>query len=76
MKVQLATLVLLERGYMQFKLHIHDDLRAKWELAGRDPKNELRNDLSRCLKRRFEGDAPWFFFVLEDRTKAGQVRRD
>ena len=75
MKVQLATLVLGERGYMQFKIHIRDDLRESWRTAGKDPKNELRNAISRNLKRRFGEDAPWFFFILEDRTKAGQLTR-
>lgn len=58
---------------MQFKIHIHDDLRARW--AGRDIKTELRNSMARHLKRRFGGNPPAFFFVIEDITKDGRPTR-
>ena len=74
MKVQLATLALTERGYMVFKLHMHDDLHAELRHAGKDPLVTLRNDLSRHLKRRF-GRASWFFFVMEEHTTAGNITR-
>ena len=74
MKVQLATLALSDRGYMQFKLHVHDDLMASWEAAGRDPRVELRDSIARHLKRRFPV-RPWFFFVMEDLTKRGDPTR-
>jgi hypothetical protein len=74
MKVQLATMVLSERTYMVFKLHMHDDLHAEIIAAGRDPKVTLRNDLSRHLNRRF-GRASWFFFVMEEHTTAGNPTR-
>jgi hypothetical protein len=74
MKVQLATMVLNERGYMVFKLHMHDDLHAELVRDGKDPVVTLRNDLSRHLKRRF-GRASWFFFVMEEHTTAGNITR-
>jgi hypothetical protein len=74
MKVQLATMALTERGYMVFKVHIHDDLREALLVAGKELRDELRNDLMRHLKRRF-GSAPWFFFVLEEHTTAGEPTR-
>lgn len=74
MKVQLATLALAERGYMQFKLHLHDDLWAKLVAEGRDPKDYLRDSISRHLQRRFP-QPPCFFFVMEDLTKKGHPTR-
>jgi hypothetical protein len=74
MKVQLATLALTEKGYMVFKVHIHDDVREELLSAGKDLRDELRNDFMRHLKRRF-GSAPWFFFVLEEHTTAGEPTR-
>jgi hypothetical protein len=74
MKVQLATLALSERGYMVFKLHLHDDLEEELVRAGKDPQVTLRNDLSRHLKRRF-GRASWFFFVMEEHTTGGNLTR-
>jgi hypothetical protein len=65
MKVQVGTLALAERGYMQFTVHLHDDLVAELETAGRDLKVYLRDAISRHLKHRFD-DPPWFFFVMED----------
>jgi hypothetical protein len=63
MKVQLATMALTERGYMVFKLHMHDDFHEELVRAGKDPLVTLRNDLSRLLMRRFVR-ASWFFFVM------------
>lgn len=74
MKVQLATLALSETGYMQFKLHVHDDLRAELEAGGVDLREWLRDSLTRNLKRRFS-EAPWFFFVMEGHTKSGEPTR-
>jgi hypothetical protein len=74
MKVQLATLVLTEKGYMVFKVHLHDDLREELLAVGKELRDELRNDLMRHLKRRF-GSAPWFFFVMEEHTTAGEPTR-
>lgn len=74
MKVQLATLALAERGYMPFKLHLHDDLMAELDADGRDVKVYLRDAISRHMKRKL-GRIPWFFFVIEDRTKDGQPTR-
>lgn len=74
MKVQLAVLALSERGYMQFKLHIHDDLMAELKRDGRDPRDVLRNSMARHLKRRL-GKVPWFFFVMEDLAKDGTPTR-
>jgi hypothetical protein len=74
MKVQLATLALSERTYMQFKLHIHDDLLCELIRDGRDPKKYLRDAIARHLKRRF-GIVPWFFFLMEDRAKDGTATR-
>ncbi len=68
MKTQIATLAMAEMGYMQFKVHIHDDRMEEWH--GRDIKVELRESISRHLRRRFGKDAPRFFFLMEDRTTA------
>jgi hypothetical protein len=74
MKVQLATLVLAEKSYLQFKLHLHDDLLQEILDDGRDPRITLRDNLYAHLKRRF-GDVPWHFFVMEEHTTAGAPTR-
>jgi hypothetical protein len=74
MKVQLATLALAEHGYMQFKLHIHDDLMAEITRDGLDPKTVLRDRMCRHLKRRL-GHVPWFFFIMEEYAKDGTKTR-
>ena len=75
MRVQVATLVMAESGYFQFKVHIHDDLRSEWLAAGKNLKVELRNNVARHLKRAFPGEVPFFFFIIEDRTKGGDPTR-
>ena len=75
MKAQLVTLVLAEKGYMQFKLHIHDDTAEEWEARGKDFRDELRNKVSYQLKRHFGKNPPMFFFVIEDRTSGGSDTR-
>lgn len=74
MKIQIATLVLADRGYLQFKIHLHDDLRAELEAKGENQKDYLRDRLGRCLRSEF-GAVPWFFFVMEDLTDDGQPTR-
>jgi hypothetical protein len=74
MKVQIATLALAERGYMQFTVHLHDDLVSELETAGRDRRVYLRDSISRHLKRRFDMP-PWFFFVMEDLDSDGAPTR-
>jgi hypothetical protein len=71
MKVQMATLCLGERGYMQFTVHPHDGLVSELLSNGQDLKVYLRDRLKRCLRERF-GEDPWFFFVVEDRSKTGR----
>ncbi len=39
MKVQVSVLALAERGCMQFKVHLHDELRAQLDAMGRDHKD-------------------------------------
>ena len=67
MKVQVSMLALAERGYMQFKVHLHDELRAELDAMGRDHKDYLRDRITRCARSQF-GNTRWFFFVMEDRT--------
>ncbi len=74
MKVQIATLALSERGYMQFVVHLHDELRTKLDDTGRDHKDYLRDRITRCARSQF-GDTRWFFFVMEDLTPDGLATR-
>jgi hypothetical protein len=74
MKIQIATLVLAEREYLLFKIHLHDDLRSELTAKGEDQKDYLRDRLSRCLRNEL-GDAPWFFFMMEDLTKDREPTR-
>jgi hypothetical protein len=75
MKAQIGTLVLSELGWMPFKIHVHDDKWDRWVREDRDTRDELRNLISLHLKRRLGDQAPGFFFVLEDRTTAGDETR-
>ncbi len=55
---------------------MHDDHRERLLAAGKVLKDELRNDFSRHLKRRFGTQRPpWFFFVMEDLTVASLPTR-
>lgn len=74
-KSQIATIVLSEKGWLPFKVHVHDDLWHIWTRDGRHKRDELRNRIARRLKDRFGHDAPAFFFVLEDRTTTGEKTR-
>jgi hypothetical protein len=74
MKVQMATLVMAEQGYMQFSLHLHDEIRADLEARGKCQKDYLRNRLTRMSKRWF-GEKRHFFFVMEDMDPDGQAVR-
>lgn len=74
MKVQIATLVLAEQGYMQFTVHLHDELRMELEGKGKCLKDYLRNRIARLSKDRF-GEKRHFFFVMEDTDQDGQIVR-
>lgn len=74
MKLQVGSLALAECGYMLFKVHLHDDLRAELEAAGRDQKDYLRDRLARCSRAQF-GAGRWFFFVMEEHTTEGLPTR-
>lgn len=74
MKVQMATLALGEKGFLQFKLHLHDDLRDELLRAGEDLRLYLRRNIYAHLKRRF-ARMPWFFFVMEEHTTSGDLTR-
>lgn len=76
MKVQIANLVLVERGYRPFKIHLHDDLRLQLEAKGGDQKAYLRDRLRRMLRHEYgQSEPPMFYFVVEDRDKQGQPTR-
>lgn len=74
MKVQMASLVMAEDGYMVFTVHLHDELRMELELRGSCQKDYLRNRLTRLSKDRF-GEKRHFFFVMEDMDEDGQEVR-
>jgi hypothetical protein len=74
MKVQVGMLVLSERGYMQFQVHLHDELRVELEAKGVDQKNYLRDRIMRCLRAAL-GEGQSFFFVMEDLTADGELTR-
>jgi hypothetical protein len=74
MKVQLATMALGEKGFLQFKLHLHDDLRDELLKDGSDLRLYLRRNIYAHLKRRF-GSVPWFYFVMEEHRTGGGVTR-
>ena len=71
MKVQLATLVLAEHEFFQFRLHLGSELRDRWVQDSKDTKTEIRNRISSHLKRRFGPNAPDFFFVVEAHDSYG-----
>lgn len=74
MKVQLATLVLAEQGYMQFTVHLHDDVRMDLEARGKCRKDYLRNRITR-LSWNWFGEKRHFFFVMEDMDPDGHPVR-
>lgn len=74
MKVQVGTLVLAEPGYMLFKIHLHDELKAELEASGKKLKDYLRDRISRCAKKQLGGPR-WFFFVIEDLSADGEPTR-
>lgn len=74
MKVQVGTVVLAEHGYLLFKVHLHDELRAELEARGEDQKDYLRNRITRCSRDQL-GSGRWFFFVMEDLTGDGEPTR-
>lgn len=71
MKLQMATLAMAERSYIQFTLHIHDDVREALVAEGKDLKVYLRDRISRLLRQEFRDARPAFFFVMEDRDAQG-----
>lgn len=70
MKIQIATLALAERGYVQFRVHLHDELLDELRSSDVDLKDYLRDRIARRLKQAY-GDVPWFFFVMEDLATDG-----
>lgn len=74
MKVQIATMVMAENGYMVFSIHLHDEIRMELERTGACQKDYLRNRLTRMSWKRF-GEKRCFFFVMEDMDPDGQAVR-
>ena len=76
LKVQIASLVLAERGFRAFKVHLHDDLRLDLEHRGIDQKDYLRDRIKRLLRDFYgSGNLPLFFFVMEDRDSNDGLTR-
>ncbi|OYW23291.1 MULTISPECIES: hypothetical protein [unclassified Sphingomonas] len=71
LKVQMAQLVLGETGFMPFRVHFDQSVLDHLNQIGKDPKDYLRDKISRQLSMRFGGTVPMFFFVMEDRDKNG-----
>lgn len=71
LKVQIALLVLGERGYVPFRVDLDPLALSYLALGAKDPKSHLRDKLGRQLAQRFGGYVPMFFFVLEDLDKDG-----
>lgn len=74
MKVQMATLSLAEQGYMQFSVHLHDEIRMDLEGKGACLKDYLRDRLTRLSSEWF-GESRHFFFVMEDMDPDGEPVR-
>lgn len=74
MKIQIGTMALSERGYMLFKVHLHDELSAELRAKGISEKDYLRDRLTRCARKTFR-EGRWFFFVMEDLTAGGEATR-
>lgn len=71
MKLQVATLALADRHYMQFTVHLHDDLAADLVAKGQDVRKYLLDRLTRRLRTAFRDQPPGFLFVVEDRDQDG-----
>lgn len=69
LKVQMALLVLEERGFLAFRVRMDQGVTDHLAQVGGDLKDTLRDKLARQLKTRFHGAPPMFFFVMEDRDK-------
>lgn len=70
MKTQVAGLCLAQGPFLQIRMNLHDALLARLISTGIDPKEYLRDRLMRALRARLE-DIPWFYIVIEDRSKDG-----
>ena len=76
MKIQIASLVLAERGFRPFKVHLHDDLREHLEAESKDQREYMRDAVKRQLRRLYgTGNTPLFFMALEDRDGDGKETR-
>lgn len=75
LKVQMASLVLHEIGYYQFRIHIDDGLLGIWRSEGKDIKSEFRDRLAQHLKRKYDNITPMMFFVLEGHDIDGHPTR-
>ena len=71
LKVQLGLLVLAEGQLMLFKIGLHDELLEELKLNKTDIKVYIRDRINRCARPVF-GCVPYYFFVIEDRDKAGE----
>jgi hypothetical protein len=75
LKTQVVVMALHEWGLQTFTIHLHRELEDKWLTAGKDIRVEIRNRMSREMKKLI-GDRGEHFFVIEgwSKEKKQQVR--
>lgn len=71
MKVQIASLCLLEKGTVVFRAHLHEETEARLQSDEPDTlRKYFRDRIARCAREEF-GVVPYFWFVIENRTQSG-----
>lgn len=71
MKIQIASLCIFEQGGCTFRAHLHEDVEPMARASRSTSLREyFRDRISRCARDEF-GVAPFFWFVIEDRSQSG-----
>ncbi len=71
MKMQIASLCLIEKGHVSFRVHLHEEVEARIDTSDPDAlRRYFRDRIARCARKEF-GVVPFFWFVIENRTKSG-----
>lgn len=69
--MQIASLCILEQGGYTFRAHLHEDVEPLARASRSASLREyFRDRIARCARDEF-GTAPFFWFVIEDRSQSG-----
>lgn len=72
MKTQIASLCIIERMMMVFRVHLHDEVALRLHGSAPDTlRRYFRDRFSRCLREVF-GVVPFFWMVIENRNASGE----